>query len=452
MAAGAALPVVRGLARAISWIFYRVDRSGEVPLDGAVLLLPNHANALLDPAIVWATAGRDVRFLAKSTLFDGAFAPILNGAAAIPVYRRLDQGVDAARNTETFAAVDAALAAGDAICLFPEGISHSSGRLEPLRTGAARMALGAERRGVRVRLVGVGLNFDRKTAFRSRVTVLYGQPFTVGDLATGAGIDEPSAARLATARIASEMRRLLVEVGTDAGDAALVARVERLYAAARGAPRSPEERIARRQAIAAGLERLRAADPERLADSALRLRRYDQRLRRFGLRDRHLDWEVSMRAAALFAVREGTIALLLAPVALTGLVLFWIPYQVTGWLARRATRERDVAATAKVFVGAAVYVAWLVLLSAMIWRLGGGLSAALALALLPGLAIGGLFAVDRETAVVDTARAWLFLRRARTQTRARLRHERAELAAVLDQIYEWLSAERPAPEGVQTRR
>src|SRR6185436_20940205 len=118
MADGLALPIIRALARAITAVFYRVDEAGSVPAAGPVLLLPNHPNALLDPAVIWATSGRDVRFLAKSTLFDGPFGPILKGAGAIPVYRKLDQGADVAKNTETFAAVDAALAQGDAICLF----------------------------------------------------------------------------------------------------------------------------------------------------------------------------------------------------------------------------------------------------------------------------------------------------------------------------------------------
>ena len=73
----AGLPIVRWLARMVSEVFYRVERAGHVPESGAVLLLPNHPNALLDPAIVWATAGRDVRFLAKSTLFSGPFAAVL---------------------------------------------------------------------------------------------------------------------------------------------------------------------------------------------------------------------------------------------------------------------------------------------------------------------------------------------------------------------------------------
>jgi glycerol-3-phosphate O-acyltransferase / dihydroxyacetone phosphate acyltransferase len=441
MTVGLALPLIRALARAITTVFYRVDTAGSVPAAGPVLLLPNHPNALLDPAVIWATAKRDIRFLAKSTLFDGTFAPILNGAGAIPVYRRLDQGVDASRNVETFAAVQKALASGDAVCLFPEGISHSTGRLVPLRTGAARMAISAEREGTRVTVIAVGLNFDRKTTFRSRATVLYGRPFSVSNLAGDA-----DGVRLATERIADEMRRLLVEADPD-GDAAMVARVERLYSAARGRPRSPKERVGRQQAIAQGIERLRAADPVRFEETALRLRRYDQRLRRFGLRDRHLDWDVSASAAAAFALREGVVALLLLPIAAIGFALFWLPYHVTGLLARRATSERDVAATAKVFVGAGVYTAWLLLIAIGVGLLLGAGAGILAAVLIPALAVAGLFAIERETAVADTIRAWWFLRRARRQTRARLKDTRGELAALLDEIYEWLSAETRAQEG-----
>ena len=332
--------VIRWLARAISWIFYRVDREGAVPADGPVLILPNHPNALLDPMVIWATAGRDVRFLAKSTLFDGAFGPVLRLARAIPVYRRIDQGVDPSRNTETFGAVDTALADGSAVCIFPEGVSHSTGRLVALRSGAARMALTAERRGVGVRLVAVGLNFDRKTSFRSRAIVLYGRPFSLREFA--AEPDEQVAVPSGcTDAIAAEMRRLLVEADPE-NDAAMVTRVEQLYAAARGRPQGAHERNgARRQAIARGMERLRAEDQVRFEQIAQRLRQYDQRLRRFGLRDRHLDWDLSLRTATWFALREGAAALLLVPLAVAGLVLFWVPYRVTGILrAHRDARTR----------------------------------------------------------------------------------------------------------------
>ena len=408
-----------------------------------MLLLPNHPNALLDPALVWATAGRDVRFLAKSTLFHGPFGIVLAGAGAIPIYRRIDQGVDTSKNAETFTAVSAALAAGDAICIFPEGISHSTGRLEPLRTGAARMTLAAEREGTPVALLPVGLNFDRKTAFRSRVTVVFGEPFSgrdlvpVGDEAGKEAGAEAAAVRALTDRIADHMRRLLVEADPRA-DAALIGRVDRLYAAARDRPGDPAARLARRRTIAEGVERLRKADPARYDQILLRLRRYDERLRRFGLRDRHLDWQLSARDVGTFAVREIAFGIVLLPLSVLGLVVFFVPYQLTGVIAKRVARERDVLATAQVFSGLATYCAWLAAVGAMIWWGAGRTAAVAAMLLMPVVAVAALFAIERETAVIDAVRAWWLLRRAHHDTMARLRRRRSELADLLDEVNRWL--------------
>ena len=440
-----ASPFVRFLARTACRLFYRVDRVGAPPASGATLLLPNHANALLDPAVIWATAERDVRFLAKSTLFDGPLRVLVAGSGAIPVYRKLDQGVDASKNTEMFTAVDAALAAGDAICIFPEGVSHSEGRLVPLRTGAARMALSAERSGSRVNLVPVGLNFDRKTMFRSRVTVVYGQPFTARDLvrvrpSSSAAADaatQPDAVRELTDRIAEHMRRLLIEAELKT-DAVLVDRVDRMYAAARGRGRDAGERVERRRIIAAGIERLRTADPQRYDEILLRIHRYHQRLERFGLRDRHLDWSISTSDAVRFSIREGLLAIVLGPIAIAALILFVVPYHLTGYAARWFTREADVAATAKVVGGFLIYAGWLVAVGLGAWAAGVPHAVLLSILLLPALAVAGLFAIERESAVLDAVRAWFLLTRTKADTRERLRRRRSELADVLDEVNTWL--------------
>jgi 1-acyl-sn-glycerol-3-phosphate acyltransferase len=400
----------------------------------------------LDPAVIWATAARDIRFLAKSTLFDGPLRFLVAGSGAIPVYRRLDQGVDPSKNTETFAAVDAALAAGDAICIFPEGVSHSTGRLEPLRTGAARMALSAEHAGTRVSLVPVGLNFDRKTTFRSRVTVVYGQPFTASDLigvrpgssVAAGGSTHPDAVRELTDRIAEHMRRLLIEAELKT-DAALVDRVDRMYAAARGRDRDAGERVERRRIIAAGIERLRAADPQRYDEILLRIHRYQQRLQRFGLHDRHLDWSISTSDAVTFAIREGLLAIVLGPIAIAALALFVVPYHLTGYAARWFTREADVAATAKVVGGFLIYAGWLLAVGLSAWAAGVPHAVLLSFLLLPSLAVAGLFAIERESAVVDAVRAWFLLTRTKADTRERLRRRRSELADVLDEVNTWLA-------------
>ena len=234
------------------------------------------------------------------------------------------------------------------------------------------------------------------------------------------------------------MRQLLVEADP-AGDAALVERVDRLYTAARLAPVGADERLARRRVIAAGIERLRASDPQRYDDMLLRLRRYDERLKRFGFRDRHLDWNVSPVQALRFALRELAVALVLLPLSLAAVVVFAVPYRLTALVARRTTDEPDVTATAKVIGGALIYTAWLASLGAAAWWLAGPRIALFLLTALVALAVAGLFAIERETAVADAVRAWVLLRRTGGDTRERLRRRRSELADLLDDVGRWVA-------------
>src|SRR6185436_12374607 len=107
------------------------------------------------------------RFLAKSTLWKiPILRPFLRLAGSIPVYRPQDKE-DTSRNAETFTRAGEVLAQRGAIALFPEGKSHSQPGLQPLRTGAARIVLEAERKhpGLGVRIVPVGLLFDAKETF-----------------------------------------------------------------------------------------------------------------------------------------------------------------------------------------------------------------------------------------------------------------------------------------------
>ena len=296
------------------------------------------------------------------------------------------------------------------------------------------MVLSAERAGTPVAMVPVGLNFERKTTFRSRVTVVYGRPFACADLIHSTR--HPDAVRELTDRIAARMRRLLIEADSKS-DAAIVDRVDRMYASARGRSRDPQERIERRRAIAAGIERLRAADPQRYDELLLRFRRYQERLERFGLRDRHLDWAISSRDAVRFALRELLLAAVVLPVAALALIVFAVPYRLTAYGARWFTREPDVAATAKVVGGFLVYAAWLLALTTAAWWLAGSRGLITGLAL-PALAVAGLFAIERESAVFEAVRAWFLLTRTKVDTRERLRRHRSELADILDEVNTWL--------------
>ena len=436
-------------------IFYRIDRVGPPLPEGPVLLVANHPNTVLDPAVIQGTATRPVRFLAKSTLFERhVLSPVVRRSGAIPVYRRIDPGVDTSRNAETFAAVERALADGDAICLFPEGISHVSGRLEPLRTGAARMALAGAAAGRRVAIVPVGLNFDRLPMFRSRVTAMYGRPFDAGDLADTFREDPLEATRVLTDRIAARLRRVMIEADPRS-DLPLVDRVDRLYAAARGVSRGPAERVRRRRLIARGMERLRREHPDRYDAILGDVLAHDEQLRALGLREQDLDRRMPAGQVLRFVLREGSRALVTGPLAALALVCFAVPYYGTWTLSGRAPDPQSRAAW-EVVGGALVYGAWIAALSVAsgLW-FGSGIGAATAVGLV-GLAFTGVSAIERQAAVIRLVRAFLATRQTPLRARARLKRQRAAIAAVLERVHEWLSTREPgaepaAPDGSQPR-
>jgi len=442
--------VVWGLARAVVWLYYRVERvGGDVP-EGPVLLVANHSNGLLDPALVVATASRWPRFLAKSTLFGMPLVGwLVRGAGSIPVHRRQDAGADVEKNRETFEAVRDALAAGGAVCLFPEGISHSSGRLEPLKTGAARIALGAAAAGTGVRVVPVGLNFQEKAAFRSTVLVAYGPPFAPDGWLDRYRADPVAAARGFTDEIARRLRDVVVEAEPLA-DVDLVARVERLYAAARRLDRSPGARLERRKLIAIGLERLRARDPARYAAIHEQLGRYERRRARFGLAEGAYLLDVPFTEAARFVVRELAWALALVPVGLAGAVVFFVPYQLVRRLVRVPRGLLDQAATWKAAAGLVLYLGWIALLAAGASRLAGSVAAWVTAAGLPLLALAAHFALEREGKVLEIVRGYVASRLTPDQAERRLLKRREAIADLLDQAWRWLND--PAAPSADTTR
>ena len=153
--------LVRAWAGALLHGFYRIEFHGP-PLapDAPVLLIANHQNGLADGALLLLATERPLRVLVKYQLLG---MPLLGwlfrALGALPVYRQKD-GVDRSQNHAAFGAVHAALAARSAVALFPEGSSHSEPRLAELKTGVARLALGAlaeHGAGLGLQIVPVGL-------------------------------------------------------------------------------------------------------------------------------------------------------------------------------------------------------------------------------------------------------------------------------------------------------
>ena len=203
--------ILRAAARvALRWYYGDIIVQGgeRIPPRGPLVIASNHPNALVDALLVSTTLRRPVRLTAKATLFEHPLlAPVLRAVGVVPLRRAKDElaarrsgAVSGApsigRNAESFQQVTAALVQGGAVLVFPEGISHDEPALAPLKTGAARMALAASEAGADgLRLLPLGLIFERKEAPRSRVLVRVGEPIDVGRSRPRPMRSKPSATR-----------------------------------------------------------------------------------------------------------------------------------------------------------------------------------------------------------------------------------------------------------------
>jgi glycerol-3-phosphate O-acyltransferase/dihydroxyacetone phosphate acyltransferase len=306
------------------------------------------------------------------------------------------------------------------VLVFPEGISHDQPALAPLRTGAARMALDAAGGGVRgLRLLPLGLVFERKEQLRSRVLVRAGVPIDLDAWrkAQPAG----DAARL-TAELDQALRGVTLNFASDA-------RAERAVTLARvlaaitevppsvGQPRDLATEAALAERIERATEAVAQASPALAAQADAFTSRAEALEARLAARGATLaDLQISprLRHGARFVVRESLIAVLALPLALLGHVMHWLPLRLARTLAMRplaSDPSRDQPAMRTIVLGLATVLVWYALQFALVahW-LGAFVALAWLVVIFLAARVDFLFD-DRMHRARARARTYLALRR-----------------------------------------
>jgi 1-acyl-sn-glycerol-3-phosphate acyltransferase len=406
--------------------FRRIEVKGlkHVSPEGATMFVLNHPNGLVDPVFLLCFAPRRVSFLAKAPIFRmpvvGWLARVLD---AIPVYRREDEGSDLARNRETFMRARTLLKSGGTLAICPEGVSHSDTKLRPLKTGAARIALGvvAEDAALELKIIPAGLYYTAKTAFRSAALLRFGEPVKVEPVALDHRGEPPAeAVRALSARIEGALREVTLNAEHE-GALSISKRAERIFSATMVAAgddgdsqSDPQQSLANevelQRRFLAGYAFHFEHSPERLAALEARIHRYEEELRQAGVDLEDMSAPVTAPATvARYFVTRVLPVLSWFPLALFGIVVHYPAYKLAGFIAVTVARASDdIISTIKVMVSALLFPLTWGALVAVFFYLMGWPGILLGLILGPVSAFVALLFIEQLDGFIGGARAIRF--------------------------------------------
>ncbi|WP_376773013.1 lysophospholipid acyltransferase family protein [Streptomyces himalayensis] len=175
----------------------RVLGAWKVPATGPAILAVNHSHNI-DGPMVMGVAPRPTHFLIKKEAFVGPLDPFLRGIGQLKVDRT---STDRTAITQALGVLES----GGVLGIFPEG-TRGSGDFASLRAGLAYFAVRSGAPIVPVAVLGSderpGRLIRGLPPLRSRVDVVFGDPFEAGD---GSGRRTRKALDEATVRIQGQL-------------------------------------------------------------------------------------------------------------------------------------------------------------------------------------------------------------------------------------------------------
>jgi hypothetical protein len=182
--------LLRFLAWVITHTLYRLRTSGadRIPAEGAAVLACNHVS-FVDAVVIMGESPRPIRFVMDHRIFRMPLANwFFRNAKAIAIAPAKEDPAMLARANER---IDAALAEGELVCIFPEGKITYDGELSPFRRGVQQIVERVPAPVIPMALRGLwgsvfsrygGAAFSRpvearlRRGLRSRVELVVGQP------------------------------------------------------------------------------------------------------------------------------------------------------------------------------------------------------------------------------------------------------------------------------------
>lgn len=169
-------------------IFYRRIKLVNTPKRflGSTIYVSNHANSFMDPLVVAALRFPIVFFMTRSDVFTPISRPLLWASQMLPIYREHDGGDTKKLNDKVFAKCTKILKYGRNLLIFGEGFTDDEfvRRLKPVKKGAARIGfqtLESINWSKNIYMAAVGCNYSSRNTLRSDLLISTSDRFCLND-------------------------------------------------------------------------------------------------------------------------------------------------------------------------------------------------------------------------------------------------------------------------------
>lgn len=354
-------------------IFYRkitIHGGERVPTKGPMIIVGNHPNTFMDPILVGYTVlPHHVHFLANGSIFKTRIARmVLAQLNTIPVYRKQDVHANRLlKNEEAFNKCFEFLSGGGKLLIFPEGNSINERKLRPLKTGTARIALGAEQQNnfmLPLQIVPIGLNYSNPVRFREEVQINVGIPFTVKHYEALYKTDPVKAVTDLTQEIEQHLAKLIV-VTAHAEEDDLVRKIETVYKK----QISPSMKVSSldvnlTQTIVKAINYFQEHDPLLVREVKIKIDNYFETAKQFKVTD-HL---IKNSANPGKLIRYVLYFVAGFPIYLIGLFCNYIPYIIPSKIARWISKDEEYRAPIMMTAGIFTFPLYYGTIYAVCWN------------------------------------------------------------------------------------
>jgi 1-acyl-sn-glycerol-3-phosphate acyltransferase len=170
--------LIRSLYREVD-VYAPVSTPNESPK----LNVANHFGGVSDALLLLGVLPDRPGIVARDVIWNvPVVGRLMNWIGAIPVHKPEDHNSPTS-NDEMFTSCYDALNDAGNVLIFPEGVTRNEPSIATVKTGAARIAIGARAHGVDgIQIVPIGIHYENKAALRSQVFINVGMPLDLDEL------------------------------------------------------------------------------------------------------------------------------------------------------------------------------------------------------------------------------------------------------------------------------